>query len=356
MSNITPPTKPNTKIIATIGPSSQNDTILKYFVDNNVTIARLNCSHSAVDWHLEAGQMCRAHGLEVLMDLPGPKIRLGNIATVKTFESSKILVLEQENPTKKDMYPYLDKNGRSVLPYEFPIHKYVKVGDAIFVDDGKIEWHVTEIIEDKVMVEVYQGGPVKSRKSMNMPQTSLTVDFLRDRDILFINELLPVLRPEIVASSFVKTVDDILKLKKMISEVLIKNNITDYYPKICAKLEMSESVSDTNLPALVSECDILMVARGDLALETLPAHISVPFLQEKIKLECQKQNKPFIVATQMLESMIESSVPTRAEVSDIYRAVFLDKADYIMCSGETAAGLHPRKSVKIMSDLIEFKQ
>jgi pyruvate kinase len=348
-------TSKKTKVIATIGPSSQNDTVLDYFANHDVAIARLNCSHSAPDWHVEAGEMARKHGLQLLMDLPGPKIRLGNISVVKTFESGKILVLEQENPTHKDTYPYLDKDGRSVLPYEFPIHKYVKPGDPIFVDDGKIEWNVLEVLNDRVIVEVYQGGPVKSRKSMNMPQTNLTVDFLRDRDILFINELLPVLRPEIVAASFVKTVDDVLKLKDMIREVLDNHNIKDYYPQICAKLEMSESVNDINLPELVKECDILMVARGDLALETLPAHICVPFLQEKIKQECQKQQKPFIVATQMLESMTESSVPTRAEVSDIYRAVYLDRADYIMCSGETAAGLHPRKSVKMMSDMIRFE-
>jgi pyruvate kinase len=345
-----------TKIIATIGPSSQNDTVLEFFANNNVEIARLNCSHSATDWHIEAGNMARSKGLKLLMDLPGPKIRLGNITTVKTFESGKILVLEQENPTNKDTYPYLDKEGRPVLPYEFPLHKFVKAGDPIFVDDGKIEWHVIEVIADRVVVEVYQGGPVKSRKSMNMPETKLTVDFLRDRDILFINELLPVLRPDYVAASFVKTVDDIARLKKTITDVLAVNKITDYYPQICAKLEMSESVDDVNLPEIVAECDILMVARGDLALETLPAHIRVPFLQEKIKQECLKQGKPFIVATQMLESMTESSVPTRAEVSDIYRAVHLDDADYIMCSGETAAGLHPRKSVKVMSDLITYHE
>lgn len=349
-------TNQKTKIIATIGPSSQNETVLEYFAAHDVAIARLNCSHSAPDWHIEAGETARKHGLKLLMDLPGPKIRLGNIATVKTFEGGKILILEQENPIHKDTYPYLDKQGRSVLPYEFPIHKYVKPGDPIFVDDGKIEWNVLEVLEDSVIVEVYQGGPVKSRKSMNMPQTKLTVDFLRDRDILFIDELLTVLKPEIVAASFVKTVEDILKLKEMITEVLNNHNITNYYPQICAKLEMSESVNDINLPEIVKECDMLMVARGDLALETLPAHICVPFLQEKIKKECQKQQKPFIVATQMLESMTDSSVPTRAEVSDIYRAVYLDNADYIMCSAETAAGLHPRKSIKIMSDMINFQK
>lgn len=343
-----------TKIIATIGPSSLNDKVLTYFKDNNVEIARLNCSHSAVDWHYEAGIEARNHGLKILMDLPGPKIRLGNIATVKTFESGKILTLEQENPIHKDSYPYLDSEGCAVLPYEFPIHKYLKVGDPIFVDDGKIEWNVKAVLADRVIVEVYQGGPVKARKSINMPQTQIDVNFLRDRDVEFITDLMPKLRPDYIAASFVKTIDDIKVLKAKISEVLKANNITDYYPLICAKLEMSDAVNDKNLPELVSECDILMIARGDLALETLPAHIQTPFLQEKIVAECQKQNKPFIVATQMLESMIDSSVPTRAEVSDIYRAIYSNNADYVMCSGETAAGSHPRKSVKVMSDMIDF--
>jgi pyruvate kinase len=166
---------------------------------------------------------------------------------------------------------------------------------------------------------------------------------------------LPVLKPEVVAVSFVKTVKDLELLKSFIKKILSENKISDYFPKICPKLEMGEAVKDENLETIVDFSDLVMIARGDLALEAHPLHINVPFNQEKIKHVCRQQNKPFIVATQILESMIDSPVPTRSEVSDLYRAVILDEADFVMLSAESAAGKYGRKCVDLMKTMIKLK-
>jgi pyruvate kinase len=337
-----------TKIIATIGPASMNKSTLDFFSANNVQIARMNFSHNTPEWHLESAILARQSGLELLFDLPGPKIRLGDITEVTEVRIGDIVKIEMQKVGQT--YPY--KAEYSVFPYQFPVHQFVEVGHTILVDDGKLNWQVIQILEDAVICKVIAGGAVKSRKGMNMPESSLEVNFLGDRDKTFLGELLPKLKPEYVAASFVKTRDDILQIKQLLTQILEENSITDYFPNICAKLEMKEAVEGNNLFGIVQEADLIMIARGDLALETVPAHISVPFLQEKIEAECRRQNKPFVVATQILESMIDCPVPTRAEVSDLYRAVVLDKADFIMCSGETAAGKYPRQCIQLMSDMI----
>jgi pyruvate kinase len=157
-----------------------------------------------------------------------------------------------------------------------------------------------------------------------------------------------------VATSFVKTIDDIHRLKKAIQDSL--GNIKNYFPKIIAKIEMAEAIEPTNITDIINECYMIMIARGDLALETTPVHIRVPFIQADLVQRCQKHNKPFIVATQILESMITCPVPTRAEVSDLYRAVVLDKANYVMLSGEAAVGQYPKECVTLMHDLIHYNK
>lgn len=157
-----------------------------------------------------------------------------------------------------------------------------------------------------------------------------------------------------MAASFVKTVDDIHRLKKAIQNSL--SNANNYYPKIIAKIEMAEAIEPTNISNIINESDMIMIARGDLALETTPVHIRVPFIQADLVRRCQKQNKPFIIATQILESMITCPVPTRAEISDLYRDVVLDKANYVMLSSEAAVGKYPKECVTIMHDFINYYQ
>lgn len=338
-----------TQIIATIGPASLNKQTLSFFASHSVAIARMNFSHNTVQWHEESALLARQCGLDLLFDLQGPKIRLEEVQEIVEVKTGEII--EVETIKANQSYPY-KRNERLVFPYKFPVHKFVQNGHQILVDDGKMQWIVTEVKEDSVICRVANGGPVKSRKGMNMPDSSLEVSFLQDRDVMFLTELLPKLMPEYVAASFVKTKSDLDYLNGVISSILKENNIADYFPKIVAKVEMKEAVTDQNLPEIVAASDVVMIARGDLALETLPAHINVPFLQEKIKQECRKQGKPFVVATQILESMSDVPVATRAEVSDLYRAVILDDADFVMCSGETAAGKYPLNCIQLMHDMI----
>lgn len=173
-------------------------------------------------------------------------------------------------------------------------------------------------------------------------------------DRRLIEKLLPKIQPKYVATSFVKTVEDIRRLKVAIREAL--PNVKDYFPRIVAKIEMAEAIEPTNISKIIEECEMIMVARGDLALETTPVHIRVPFIQAELVELCQQLKKPFIIATQILESMITCPVPTRAEVSDLYRAVVLDKANYVMLSGEAAVGQYPKECVRIMHDLINYQK
>lgn len=341
-----------TKIITTIGPSSNNLEILKFFREYSVDIARLNCSHNTPEWHLEAGNMCRQAKLKILMDLCGPKIRIGEFETVEVKNGQK-LVLEMQD--KEKAYPY-EQNGELTLPLHFPIQDYIKAGERILVDDGKLEWVVEKVEDGRVYCEVLFGGLVKSRKGMNMPSTKIEVDFLTERDHQFLDSLVHTLRPEYIACSFVKTAEDVKKVKARVEEILTQNGISkeEYRPKICSKIEMKDAVSDANLGTIIAESDIIMIARGDLALETYPAHVLVPYIQQKIANECKFANKPFIVATQALETMMDAPVPTRAEISDIYRSIYVDRANYVMLSGESAGGKYPIRSVEIMHQMIQI--
>jgi len=341
-----------TKIVTTIGPASFNDETLAFFAANKVEIARLNCSHNTVEGHTQSAILSRKHGLKILLDLPGPKIRLGEVATNLTIKENEIIWLENQETGKN--YPFANASGEQVFPFQFPINKFVQTGHKILVDDGKLELEVVKVEGEKVCCKVIFGGVVKSKKGLNMPNSKLEVPFIGDRDIMMLEGLLVLIKPEIVAASFVKTKAELTELRTLLTQMLEKAGISDYFPMICPKLEMAESVNDVNLPLIVKDSDLIMIARGDLALETEPAHILVPFLQEKIIKECKKQGKPFIVATQALETMCDFAVPTRAEVSDLYRSIVLDEANYVMLSGESAAGNYPTRAVKVMSDMIDL--
>jgi pyruvate kinase len=340
-----------TQIITTIGPACFNKKTLEFFKSHSVAIARLNCSHNTIEYHEEAGTLARSSGLELLLDLQGPKIRLGEISQAVEIKKGQEIILESAKANQ--VYPYF-KDEIKVFPYEFPVHDFVKEGHKIMIDDGKLEIVVNKVLESSVDCTVNYGGMVKSRKGMNMPNSDLKVSFLQPRDITFLEYLLPRIQPEYVAVSFVKTKSDIDYVKTVVDRILNENSITDYKPKFCAKIEMGEAMQDKNINEIVADSDLLMIARGDLALEMEPLHINVPFNQEKIKQVCKKYNKPFVVATQILESMIESPIPNRSEVSDLYRAVKLDKADYVMLSAESAVGLYPKNCIQFMHDMIEI--
>lgn len=343
------------KIITTIGPASQDLDTLTFFKNHQVQIARLNFSHNTVEWHIQTGQIARSAGLELMVDLAGPKVLVGELSQEPTLTTGKKIIIEFEKP--KTIYPYTEElNGEdvTVIPSYLEFAEFVEVGKQVLIDDGKVQLKVVQKIDNRLVCEVVFGSKIRSHKGINLPGSSLDIHFLVDRDVEFLTKVLPVLKPEYVAPSFVKTIKDLLILEEFIKDILSKNGISDYFPKICTKVEMNEAVSDENLPEIVSKSDLVMIARGDLALETSPLHVRVPFLQEKIKQECLKQSTQFIVATQILETMFSSPVPCRAEVSDLYRAVVLDKADYVMLSGESAAGSFAKECVKLMDTMINF--
>lgn len=338
----------NTKIITTIGPASANNEVLSFFKDHRVTISRLNFSHGTVESHSTMANLCKQYGFEIMIDTAGPKVLLGALSQPIEIIKGSTIILEF---TKTDaVYPFANNEGVTILPCQFKIHEFVKIGATILIDDGKVNLEVVSVNSDFVTTIVVAGGVIKSNKGVNLPGSSVNIPFLVERDLSMIADCLPIIKPEWIALSFVKNNADLITYNNFVDEIVSKNNLGNYKPKICVKIEMAEAIE--NFEELLSNCDMIMIARGDLAVETSPAHVMVPVLQDNIVKACQEAGKPFIVATQMLESMMSAPVPTRAEVSDIYRAVKYNEADYIMLSGETAAGSFPIESVSIMDQVI----
>ena len=342
-----------TKIITTIGPSSQDIGTLLYFAEHKVEYARLNYSHNVPEWHIEIGKKARQAGLKLLADLSGPKIRLGDLDHDVDIESQQRVFFEKQLAEKS--YPFwekLENHEVLVLPTNIDLAEFIQTGKDILLDDGKLHFICKKVTQGRIEAEVIFGGVVKTHKGINLPGTDVKIDFLTERDKAFLRSTVEILRPEYIACSFVKTAQDVRSNKQFIKNLLDERGVTDYFPKICTKVEMGEAVEPDNLSQIIDESDMIMIARGDLALESHPLHTSVPFIQEEIKRLCNEKDKPFIVATQVLESMSSSPVPTRAEVSDLYRAVVLDKANFVMLSGESASGQFPRKCVDLMETMI----
>jgi pyruvate kinase len=342
-----------TRIITTIGPSSQDIGTLLYFAEHKVEYARLNYSHNVPEWHIEIGKKARQAGLKLLADLSGPKIRLGDIVHDLDIQDGQKVIFEKQNAEKS--YPeweQVDGHEVPVLPTNIDLAAFLESEKDILLDDGKLHLTCKKTADGRVYAQVVFGGKVKTHKGINLPGTDVKIPFLTERDKAFLRSTIDILKPEYVASSFVKTAQDVRSIKDFIKNLLVERGVDDYFPKICTKLEMGEAVEPNNLSQIIDESDMLMVARGDLALESHPLHTKVPFIQEEIKKLCNQKDKPFIVATQVLESMATSPVPTRAEVSDLYRAVILDKANFVMLSGESASGLFPRKCVDLMETMI----
>jgi pyruvate kinase len=333
-----------TKIITTIGPVSSNAETIKYFSEHSVQIGRMNFSHGSIESHNEKALLCRSFGMEILVDTAGPKVLLGLLATPVTIATGTKVIFELQDTNKT--YPINNEDGSVTMPCQFKMQDFVKVGATILIDDGKLSLTAIEVTADSVVANMDFGGFIKSNKGVNLPGTSVNIPFLVDRDLELIAGVVPVIKPEWIAPSFVKTADDIKTLVDF-----LKTLEGGYVPKICTKIEMAEAI--TNFDAILEVSDMIMIARGDLAVETFPAHVMVPSLQDMIVQKCQAAGKPFIVATQILESMMESPVPTRAEVSDLYRAIKYNKADFVMLSGESAAGAFPKEAVLLMDTMIK---
>ncbi len=329
-----------TKIIATIGPASQNKDVLRQLFLAGVDVCRLNFSHSRHEEHLEIINTILELNKElntniaILADLQGPKIRTGEV------ENNSVLLKKDNIVTFTTQYCIGTENQLYISYDDFA--RDARKGDIILIDDGKIKLVVEETDEKtNVIAKIIHGGIVSSKKGINLPDTKISIPSLTEKDR---KDLDFILSQDIdwVALSFVRDVNDIIELKDIIKKS--KKNI-----KVIAKIEKPEAIKNIN--DIIEISDGIMVARGDLGVEI--SFNEVPALQKIIIEKCINHNKPVIVATQMMESMITNFRPSRAEASDVANAVF-DEADALMLSGETSVGEYPIEVIKSMQSIINY--
>jgi pyruvate kinase len=321
-----------TKIVATIGPASSNKEMLRALVKEGVDVFRLNFSHGTHDQHQKVIDFVREINKEMdtnvalLQDLQGPKIRVQDVQDGVELKPGQEFII-----TTRQL---VGNNEIASTSYE-NLPRDVKVGDMILIDDGKIELTVKEVRDIDVVTTVKYGGPLKPRKGINLPQTKVTAPSLTDKDHA---DLLFGLKNRLdwVALSFVRKASDIISLR----EIIQKHSPNT---RIVAKIEKPEAIE--NIDSVIAATDAVMVARGDLGVEIWLEE--VPMMQKMIVQKCNKLAKPVIVATQMMESMIENPRPTRAETNDVANAV-MDGADALMLSAETAAGKYPIEVIRSM--------
>ena len=328
--------KKKTKIIATIGPSCDSyDTLLK-MITAGVNVCRLNFSHTNHGDALRIITIIRKINSEtgsqvaILGDLQGPKIRLGLVKKNTYLVSGEEIYLSNDKG--------LSTNKKLFIDYSSIINN-LKIDDLVLIDDGKIKLKVKTVKEGSIVCNILNGGPLSSRKGINLPKTELKFKSLTKKDKDDLNFLIKH-DVDWVALSFVRTSKDILELRNILNKR--KSDI-----KIIAKIEKPEAVK--NIKSITRSSDAIMIARGDLGIE-IPMQ-KVPIVQKKIISSCIHYSKPVVVATQMMEGMINNSITTRAETNDVANAVF-DGADALMLSGETAVGKYPYKVVKAMSKII----
>lgn len=322
-----------TKVIATVGPSCNTEEKLWELVQSGVDIFRLNFSHGSHDGHLQVINHVRninkKHGTNIclLQDLQGPKIRTGEVENngVELVAGEKILITTEKvvGTAQKISTSY------KLMPRD------VKKGDAILIDDGKLELRVLKTEGEEISCEVVYGGILKSKKGINLPNTAVSEPSLTEKDR---EDLMFGLEHDVewIALSFVRNVQDMIDIKRIIKS---KGKTS----KVISKIEKPEALA--NIDAIIEESDALMIARGDLGVEI--DFEDVPVAQKMMIRKCNIAAKPVIVATQMMESMITNPRPTRAEVNDVANAV-MDGADTVMLSAETASGSYPIQSVQAM--------
>jgi pyruvate kinase len=328
-----------TKIVATIGPASQNDDMIHHLLKSGVNVARLNLSHGTHEDHTKVFKRLRNASeqlqipLCILLDLQGPKIRIGKLPSDIHLVPGQQVILTTRTSSMK----------AGEIPVEFTeLPDSVQKGGQILLDDGNLELRVNNIELDRVTARVVVGGVLKSHKGINLPEAHLDISALTNKDV-FDLEFGLKLGVDAVALSFVHSKKDVQLLREKIETIApeLKN-----FP-IIAKLERPEAMD--HLDEIMEIADGVMVARGDLGVEMSPQE--VPIAQKRI-IECANRHaKVVITATQMLESMIHNPRPTRAEASDVANAIF-DGTDAVMLSGETAVGEYPIQVVEMMAAII----
>ncbi|MFV2086843.1 MULTISPECIES: pyruvate kinase [Micromonosporaceae] len=325
------------KIVCTLGPATASPERIRGLVEAGMDVARLNFSHGSHDDHQQVYQLVReaaqasGRAVAVLADLQGPKIRLGRFADgPHEWRTGDSVVITSDD--------ILGSRERVSCTYR-KLPQEVRPGDRLLIDDGKVAVEVSAVDGNDIRVLVVEGGPVSNNKGISLPNVAVSVPALSDKDTDDLRFALG-LGADFIALSFVRSPEDIKLVHAIMDEEGVRR-------PVLAKVEKPEAV--THLEAIVDAFDGVMVARGDLGVE-LPLD-EVPLVQKRAVQLCRENAKPVIVATQMLDSMIENSRPTRAEASDVANAV-LDGTDAVMLSGETSVGKYPVLTVSTMAKIV----
>jgi pyruvate kinase len=322
-----------TKIVATLGPATSSEESIGALIRVGVDVTRFNFSHGDHQMHLHNAEIVRGAAKEsgrtvaVMQDLQGPKIRTGEVeGETELVEGSRVVISPGD---------FVGDAGRLSTTYD-RLADDVEPGHRLLIDDGLIGLKVESIEDGDIICEVIEGGPVSSHKGLNFPDSHLSIHGLTPKDIEDLRFGIEELYPDWVATSFVRTGDEVREVKERIEE--FGGNAP-----VVSKIEKHEAIE--NIEDIIQASDGIMVARGDLAVELSAER--VPIEQKRMIARCRRLGKPVIVATQMLDSMIRNPRPTRAEVSDVANAIF-DRADAVMTSGETAVGRYPLQSIQEM--------
>jgi len=330
-------TSNNTKIVATLGPASWHKEVMMDMIKAGVNVFRVNFSHGDHETHRRTIRLIKEINQEfnckvaVLADLQGPKLRIGDVEEGAVINEGDTLTFTTDKVDGTAELVYMNYE-------QFP--NDVNAGERILMDDGKLMCEVVETNKkDTVVTRVIQGGPLKSKKGVNLPNTKVSLPCLTEKDLADVVVAMEE-GVEWIGLSFVRDAQDVKQLRNIIEEF-------GSYAKIVSKIEKPEAVVD--IDQIIHATDAIMVARGDLGVE-IP-YSSVPMVQKMIVEKCHIKAKPCIIATQMMESMIESQSPTRAEVNDVANSV-CDGADAVMLSGETSVGKYPAKVVETMASIV----
>lgn len=321
-----------TKIVATLGPSTESAEMIAKLIEAGVDVFRLNMSHAPHDWvrrivgEIRAASAAAGHYVGVMMDTQGPAIRTGELGVPLDLRPGQKFTLTVRGERSEE--------ERSVDVNYANFVNDINVGDVVLIDNGTIEMKVLAKDGNKVECEVLTEGKLGSRRHINLPGVKVSLPALTAKDIKDVMLGLEV-GVDLIALSFVREARDLLQLRELFPE-------NQPRPLVIAKIEDQQAVA--NIDSIVREADAIMVARGDLGIE-IP-YEELPIVQRRIVKACLLLGKPVIVATHMLESMIEAPMPTRAEVTDVANAVY-EQTDAIMLSGETTVGKHPLKCIEV---------
>ena len=332
-----------TKIVATIGPASDSKEKLAELIKNGVNVVRINFSHGTYESNGHVIDITRELSIElkrpigVMVDLQGPRMRVGNTESFP-IEKGEIIFVSDEKSSNKEV---TDK--KELIIDSDGVAKSLQVGDKILIEDGLLRLEVVEKNEGELKAKVLNGGEIKPRKNMNFPDTKLAFGAVTKKDELDL-EFAMEKEADFIALSFVSNGKEIEETRGKMKKLLGREN---ELPQIVSKVERAEAMK--NIDEIIQASDVVMVARGDLGIEMEEAMVVI--YQKEIIAKCLQAGRPVIVATQMLDSMIENPIPTRAEVSDVSNAV-IDHTDAVMLSGESANGKYPVEAVATMNQIV----